>query len=102
MVLRHSTYVFIFTYANLVMVTIDLSAFKNITQNIQITYLPLAGVNMPVGVRGLELPLGVFRPNLLAVAAARAVDAFVLVTLRIGMRDGVPASSVLAKTVVSN
>lgn len=59
------------------------------------TYLPLAGVSRPVGVRGLELPLGVLRPNFEALAAARAVEVFVFVTLRIGMRDGVPTSSVI-------
>lgn len=58
------------------------------------TYLPLAGVENPVGVRGREPPLGVATPSLLAVAAARAIDARVFVTLRIGIREGVPTSSV--------
>lgn len=58
-----------------------------------VTYLPLAGVSSPVGVLGREPPLGVLAPSLLAVAAARATDALVLVTLRIGMRDGVETSS---------
>lgn len=44
--------------------------------------------------RGREPPLGVATPSLLAVAAARAIDARVFVTLRIGMREGVPVSSV--------
>lgn len=48
----------------------------------------------PVGVRGREPPLGVATLSLLAVAAARAIDVRVFVTLRIGMRDGVPVSSV--------
>lgn len=46
-----------------------------------------------MGVLGREPPLGVLAPSLLAVAAARATDALVLVTLRIGMRDGVETSS---------
>lgn len=43
--------------------------------------------------RGLEPPFGVATPSLLAVAAARANDARVFVTLRIGIRDGVEKSS---------
>lgn len=58
--------------------------------------LPL-GVRRPVGVRGRDPPLGVVRPSLLAFAAARAVDVRVFVTFLIGMRDGVPASSVLSR-----
>lgn len=46
-----------------------------------------------MGVRGLEPPLGVVAPSLVAVALARASDARVFVTLRIGIRDGVPISS---------
>lgn len=45
-----------------------------------------------MGVRGREAPLAV--PSLLAVAAARASEARVFVTLRIGMREGVSTSSV--------
>lgn len=52
-----------------------------------------------MGVRGLEPPLGVCRPNLEAVAAARAVDALVFWTLRIGIRDGVVASSGNKKSI---
>lgn len=59
--------------------------------------LPLAGVKKPVGVRGLEPPLGVVTPSLLALAAARAIDVRVFVTLRIGIRDGVDTSSVLSR-----
>lgn len=44
--------------------------------------------------RGRDPPLGVVSPNLLALAAARAVDVRVFVTFLIGIRDGVPASSV--------
>lgn len=57
------------------------------------TYLPLAGVRKPVGVRGREPPFGVATPSLAALAAARAVDVRVVVTLRIGIRDGVNTSS---------
>lgn len=62
-------------------------------QLFEVTYLPLAGVKKPVGVRGRDPPLGVVTPSLLALAAARAIDVFVFVTLRIGMRDGVKTSS---------
>lgn len=71
---------------------ICLYLLKNINECYE-TYLPLAGVRKPVGVRGRELPLGVATPSLLAVAAALAVDARVFVTLRIGMREGVVTSS---------
>lgn len=43
--------------------------------------------------RGREPPLGVATPSLLALAAARATEVRVFVTLRIGMRDGVDTSS---------
>lgn len=46
-----------------------------------------------MGVLGLEPPFGVVTPNLLALAAARAIDVRVFVTLRIGIRDGVKTSS---------
>lgn len=62
-------------------------------QLFEVKYLPLAGVKKPVGVRGRDPPLGVATPSLLALAAARAIDVFVFVTLRIGMRDGVDTSS---------
>lgn len=46
-----------------------------------------------MGVRGREPPFGVATPSLAALAAARAVDVRVVVTLRIGIRDGVNTSS---------
>lgn len=57
-------------------------------------YLPLAGVANPVGVRGRDpAPLGVVTPNLLAVV--RVAGRVFVVTLRIGILEGVPKSSAI-------